>query len=125
MSRPTVASALTVAFLTMKTSCWRRPTAAGERTTAPASSSPPAAGAGDDLADPVRVGGPRGALLGEAFVVVFVSVQDDIGVGVVEVLPDRREVRVAPVGRARREPRLMPVRKRALVRMRGKVVAEP
>src|SRR2546421_6716369 len=82
-----------------------------------------AAGTGDDLPDAVRGRGPARVELGEALVVVLVSVQHDVRVGRVQIVPERPD---RAVGRGTsREERLMEVRERAGVRMRGEVVREP
>ena len=84
-----------------------------------------AARSSNELADPVRIGNAGGALLPEPLVVVLVAVQDDICVSVVEVLPERLEVRLAAVNGPGREARFVPIRQDASVRMCCEVVSEP
>src|SRR5436190_1414472 len=84
-----------------------------------------AAGASDDLTDPVRVGAAARVLPREPLVVVLVAVEDDLCMSSVEVLPDRVPIRVAPVRRARRPARLVPVREGALVRVCRQVLPKP
>ena len=81
------------------------------------------AGAGDDLPDAVRVRGAARVELGEALVVVLVSVEHHVRVGCVQVVPERPDRSVG--GGARRIEGMMEVRQRASVRMRGEVVREP
>src|SRR3954452_16840821 len=84
-----------------------------------------AAGAGDDLADTVRVGDTARALRCEALVVVLVAVEHDVCVSGVEVVPDRAPERVTAMRRARRPPWLVPVREDARVRVCREVLLEP
>src|SRR3954467_14880676 len=65
---------------------------------------PRAAGAGDDLADPRRAGLLAGRIhRREPFVVMVVTVDDQVRSGVGEHLPERRDLRVVAV-LARAEP---------------------
>src|SRR5262245_13500352 len=67
------------------------------------------AGADDELADAVRIRVRRRVLRREALVVVVVAVDDDVGAGRNERLPERPGDRVAAV-KPRREARMVPDR---------------
>src|SRR5438874_3675705 len=81
------------------------------------------AGPGDDLSDAVGISSAAWIELGEALVVVLVPVEHHVGVGRVEVVPERKDRGLR--GRTGRKERVMEVRQRAGVRMRGQVAGEP
>src|SRR6266404_1396821 len=64
-------------------------------------------------------------LRGEAFVVVIVTTDDDVGVGVVEGLPERLEGKIVTMFTAGAEERFMKIGESASDRMRGKIGAKP
>ena len=79
--------------------------------------------ADDELADAADEVGPAArSLRREALVVVVVSDEDELGVRVVQRLPEGRVRRITSV-RARREPRVVPVGERAARRMRDEIRA--
>ena len=84
-----------------------------------------AAGTGDELADPLgRICDAGGRLRGEALVVVVVSDDHDLRSGVVQVLPQRLRLDVGPFV-AGTEERMMPVGKRATLRVAGEIRPQP
>src|SRR5215471_7993406 len=66
-----------------------------------------------------------GRLGSEPFVVVIVAVDDNVGIGVVERLPQGLDFQVIAVRAAGTEERLVPVGQRASHRMRGEIGAQP
>src|SRR5438094_615833 len=80
----------------------------------------------DEFTNPsLIVGLPIGRLRRKPLVVVFLSVQDQLGPSVVEKLPDRLHYLRAAVNRSRAEERVVPVRQRARVLVLRKVRAQP
>src|SRR6266852_610821 len=85
-----------------------------------------AASADDKFANAaLRIGGAVWSLRGEALVVVVVSGDDNLGVGIVERLEEWLHGEVVAVGSARTEERLVPVGESACGGMRGEVRAQP
>ena len=72
----------------------------------------------------VRVAVAVRVLRREPLVVVVVAVQDEVGAGVVQDVPERRDRRVVAV-LAAAEPRLVPHRERAPGVAAAQVLAEP
>ena len=86
----------------------------------------PAAGAYDKFSDATRVVGNTARILGrESLVDVLVTVQDHIGVVLVERVPQRCDVKVVPVIRSGVEARVMPVGERACFRTRREIGSQP
>src|SRR5215475_10423259 len=84
------------------------------------------AGADDKFANSIRhVGLAVGSLRSEAFVIVIVAANDDVGAGVVERLPEWFERKVVAVFAAGAEERLVKIREFAGSRMRGEIGAKP
>jgi hypothetical protein len=79
----------------------------------------------DELTDTLRVGDRVGVLEREAFVVVVVRAQDDIGVVLVEHAPERVGAGVAAVVGAGGEARLVPVGEDAGLVGREQVTSQP
>src|SRR5258708_9475921 len=85
-----------------------------------------AAGANDKFADAARrIGRAIGRLRGEAFVIVIMAGDHDIGVGFVESLEERLNGEVVAVGAAGTEERLMPISKCTGGGVRGEIGAQP
>ncbi len=73
---------------------------------------------------PLPVEVPVGILRGESLVVVIVAVDHEVGSGVVQRLPERRDVLIVAV-LSGAEPRVMPDRDRAVCLARAQVVRQP
>src|SRR5215472_1465618 len=71
------------------------------------------------------VGSPIGPLRGEAFVVVVVAVEHDVGAGLIEVVPEVFHLGAVSVLVARAEQRYVPKRQRATRGVLLKILSQP
>ncbi len=80
----------------------------------------------DEFSDAaLGIGGALWGLGGEALVVVVVATHNDVGVGIIEGLPERLHRQVIAVGAAGTEQRLVPISEGADGGMRCKIHAQP
>src|SRR5215211_967361 len=85
-----------------------------------------AAGADDELPHPPgRIQPTQGVERGEALVVMFVSHQHDLGAGLIQRRPQTPDGRVAAMGGAGTEARVVPERQRAAGRVGGQIGPQP
>jgi len=85
-----------------------------------------AAGADDEFADAAGgVGEALGILRSKALVVVIVTVENDVGMGRVETIPERLDFKIVAVRAAGTEERLVPVGESAGGGMRGEIGTKP